>query len=267
MPRQKGQTNSKRFERSVKQIVRKELDEELEDKNAIVSYQDTFIKAPIPSGAVFNNQGNFFRLLAPIEQSTQGEAGRKYNSRIGNEITLKHLDLNGYLSYSYATTGATSNYQNAKLAVRVMIVRAKKYNQYDIALDEMPTDMLLTTASNTSGNVGSFTGLPLDSFSAINRDAFAVRYDRVHYLNAPTITYGTTSTDTVAVPSSNKIFKHRLTFGKNGLKLNYSNTNATEPENFPYFMVIGYSSMSGSSAPGNSLVRMSLFSKAVYQDA
>lgn len=260
-------SNTKRFEQSVKALIRDELDQELEDKLAITDYEDTFIKAAIPSGQVFNNQGSFYRLLAPIEQSTTAEAGRKYNTRIGNEISLKHLDLNGYLSYAYNQVGASSAPQNVKLAVRVMIVRAKKYGQYAVALDDMPTDVLLQTSSDAAGNVGAFTGAPLDSFSAINRDAFAVRYDKTFYLNAPTITYGVTSTDTTQIPSALKMFKHKINFGKNGLKLTYSNTAATEPENFPYFMVIGYSSMSAGSVPGDSLVRMSMFSKATYQDA
>lgn len=266
MPRTKGQSNSKRFERSVKQIVRKELDEELEDKLAIVSYEDKGLTANIPSGLVFNDQGSFYRLLAPVEQSTTAEAGRKYNTRIGNTINLKHIDLNGYLSYAYDSVG-TNAPQNNKLAVRVMIVRAKKYGQYDIALDDMPTDVLLQTASNASGNVGGYAGDPLDSFASINRDAFAVRYDKVFYLNAPVITYGATSTNTTTIPSALKMFKHRLTFGKNGLKLTYSNTDASEPENFPYFMIVGYSSMTTNAIPGDSLVRMSMFSKATYQDA
>ena len=253
-------------EAQVKALIRDELDQELEDKHAIVSYEDKGLNAAIPSGLVFNDQGNFYRLLAPIEQSQTGEAGRKYNTRIGNEINLKRLDIKSYLSYAYPTTGATANYQNAKLAVRVMIVRAKNFGQYDKALDDMPTDLLLQTSSAAAGHVGAYTGSPLDSFSAINRDAFAVRYDRVHYLNAPTITYGATSADIVAVPSKSVLWEHSIKFGKNGLKLHYSNTGATEPD-FPYFMIIGYSSMSGGSVPGNGLVRMSMFSRATYQDA
>lgn len=257
---------SKRFEKNVKDIVRKELDEEIEDKLAIISYEDKGLTAAVPSGQVFNNQGTFYRILAPVAQSTTAEAGRKYNTRIGNEIRLKHIDLNGYLNYAYDSVG-TSSPQNSKLAVRVMIVKAKKYGQYDIALDDMPTDVLLQTSSDAAGNVGPYTGTPLDSFSSINRDAFSVRYDKVHYLNAPVITYGATSTNTTPIPSGLKMFKHRLSFGKNGLKLTYSNTGSTEPENFPYFCIFSYSSMVTNVIPGDSLVRMSMFSKATFQDA
>lgn len=257
---------SKTFEKEVKKIVRNEIDDDLEDKCAIVSYEDKSLTASIPSGLVFNDQGSFYRLLAPVSQSTTSEAGRKYNTRIGNEITLKHIDLHGYLNYAYDSVG-TSAPQNAKLAVRVMIVKAKKYGQYDVALDAMPTDVLLQTSSNASGNVGGYAGNPLDSFATINRDAFSVRYDKVHYLNAPTITYGTTSTNTTTNPSALKMFRHRMNFGKNGLKLTYSNTDASEPENFPYFMIVGYSSMVTNVIPGDGLVRFSMFSKASFQDA
>lgn len=253
-------------EAQVKALIRDELDQELEDKHAIVSYQDKGLNAGIPSGLVFNDQGNFYRLLAPIEQSQTGEAGRKYNTRIGNEINLKRLDISSYLSYTYPTIGATSNLQNQKLAVRIMIVRAKNFGQYDKALDDMPTNLLLQTSSAAAGHVGSYDGEPLDSFSSINRDAFAVRYDKVHYLNAPTITFGATSTDTSSVPSKSVMWQHSIKFGKNGLKLKYANTTATEPD-FPYFMIIGYSSMSAGTIPSNGLVRMSMFSRATYQDA
>lgn len=259
------QNNSKRFEKSVKALIRDELDQELEDKHAIVSYEDKGLNAGIPSGLVFNDQGNFYRLLAPIEQSQTGEAGRKYNTRIGNEINLKRLDLSSYLSYAYPTSG-TANYQNAKLAVRIMIVRAKNFGQYEKALDDMPTNLLLQTSSVAAGHVGPYDGSPLDSFSSINRDAFAVRYDKVHYLNAPVVTFGATSTNTSSIPSKSVLWQHSIKFGNNGLKLKYANTTATEPD-FPYFMIVGYSSMSGATIPGNGLVRMTMFSRATYQDA
>lgn len=255
---------AKRTEKAVKALIRKELSHELEEKTAVQDYENQIINAAIPSGLVFNSQGNFYQLLPPIAQSTIGEAGKKYNQRISNEIILKSLRVKGYLSYNYPTAAATINYQNAKLAVRVMIVKAKDYNEANLAFDDMPTDRLL--CSDSGVNTRAFNGDALSSFSKINRDAFTVKYDRVFYLSAPTITYGGTSTDTTAIPSANKLWSHTMRFGKRGLKLKFQNTNDEVP-NFPYWLMVGYSSCSGSSIPGNGLVRMSVQCLGKYTDA
>ncbi len=95
-----GAKNTKRFEKSVKDIVRKELTEELEQKVAVVDYGNVLLKRSIPSGVVTNGAGNFFKLMPQIQQSTTGLAGAKYNERIGYQLTLKEIDVHGYLSYN-----------------------------------------------------------------------------------------------------------------------------------------------------------------------
>ncbi len=267
MPPKKG--NSKRFVKSVKEIVQNELKEEIEEKHAITEYESIFMKSAIPAGVVFNGQGNFFKILPEIDQSVTGEAGRAYNTRIGNEINLKSIDLNGYLSYANSNT-AQSDFENAKLAVRVMILRAKAINDQELLFDEMPTDTILRfgNQSATAGNgATNFSGFPLDSFREINRDTFTVRYDKVFYLDAPVILPGSSQPDVTVVPSRSRMFKHKMTFGNKGLKLKYSVQADNNPNNFPYFMVVGYSSMSSTGKPSDQLVRMTLSSVGTYTDA
>ena len=257
------------FDQSVKEIVRKELKDEIEEKHAITEYESIFLKSAIPAGVVLNAQGNFFKILPEIDQSVVGEAGRSYNTRIGNEIKLKSIDLNCSLSYANSNA-AQSDYENAKLAVRVMILRSKAINDQELLFDEMPTDTLLRFGSQsaTSGNgATNFTGFPLDSFRDINRDTFSVRYDKVFYLYAPVILPGSTQPDITVVPSRSRMFKHRLTFGEKGLKLKYSVQADNNPNNFPYFMVVGYTSMSSTGKPSDNLVRMTLSSVGTYTDA
>ncbi len=274
MPRPKGSKNSKRFEKSVKSIVLKELEQELEEKHAIAEYQNVAINRNIPSGVVVNadnagTTGNFYKILPEIEQSATGEAGRAYNTRIGNEITLKDIDLHGYLTHVDDATNDIS-YPNAKLAVRVMILRAKEINDGEVLFNNMPTDTLLRfgtfDATGTSGPA-SFGGFVLDPWRDINRDTFSVRYDRVFQVNAPTLIGGTTSTTAGVIPSTTKVFRHKLTFGKRGLKLKYSASTDLEPNNFPYFLCVGYSSTTGSSAPENGKVKMSISCIGTYTDA
>ena len=140
----------------------------------------------------------------------------KNHERIGNEIILKSLRVKGFLSYNYATTGATSNYQNAKLAVRVMIVKAKDYNEANLAFDNMPTDTLLRFGNwDATGNAGpsNFGGFVLDPFRDINRDTFSVRFDETYQIEAPVLIGGTTSTTAGVIPATTKVFRHKLKFG------------------------------------------------------
>ncbi len=261
--------NSKRFEKSVKEIVRKEINDEVEEKNAITQYNNVIMNAAIPSGVVLNGQGNFFKLIPEIFQSTTGGAGSAYNERIGNEICLKEIDIHGFLNSRQDIVNLVSNPENVKLAVRVMILRAKEINDQEVLFDNMPTDTLIRFGEQSTGFGGptSYQGLPLDSFRDINRDTFAVKYDKVHYMNGPTLFPGTTSPDVSQIPSALKLFRHKLKFGKKGLKLKYSASTDTQPNNFPYFMVIGYSSMSSNATPSNNLVATTLNISSRYTDA
>ena len=268
MPRKSAQKNSKKFEKNVKDIVRKELSEELELKHAITEYSNVPLLPAIPSGVVLNGQGNFFKLMPEIFQSTPGGAGSAYNERIGNEINLKELEINGFINFGPAAiTGV--EYRNAKLACRVMILRAKEVNDQQLLFDNMPTDALIRFGEQSTGNGGpvAYAGLPLDSFREINRDTFTVKYDKVHYLNAPATISGATSVTTSNVPSGLKMIKHKLTFGKNGIKLKYSGSLDTQANNFPYFMVIGYSSLSQNALPGNNLLQATFQMRSTYTDS
>ena len=267
MPRKRApRKNTKRFEKNVKEIVQKELAEEIEEKIAIVEYPNQIPQRAIPSGNVAGST-NFYKLLPSINQSTTGDAGAKYNMRVGNEIRLKSIDIDGFLNYRYPEVDVAFGYQDAKIAVRIMIVRAKQFNDTSKAFADMPTDVLIRNSSALSANVGPYGGFTMDSFRDINRDAFAVRYDKVHYLNAPVEVSGTSSPALSFIPSGLKLFKHRLTFGNKGLKLTFSNQTDTEAENFPYFLIVGYSSMVNASVPSNNLVDLSLTCLAKYTDA
>ena len=273
---------SKRFEKNVKEIVRMELADEIEEKFAITEYADVLIKREIPSGAVSNGAGNFFKILPEIGQSGSGAAGRAYNTRIGNKIKLKSINLLGSLGHAQSATDEI-NYQDAKLAVRVMILRAKSQNDVEVLFQQMPTDELIRFGSQDlvespadSGNyvpnagTGSFGGYTLDAFRSLNREAFSVRYDKIHYVNAPVIVPGNNLQGDSAfgvIPSSQKIFQKELTFGKKGLELTFENQDDFNPNNFGYFCLVSYSSMSSPTRPNNNLVRMTMSCVARYTDA
>ena len=257
------------FDQRVKTIVMEELQDELEEKYAITDYSSD-LNAVIPAGIVPNGGGNFFKILPNISQSTTGGAGKAYSERVGNEIRLKEIDITGFLTYKPDAV-LPVDYKNGKLAVRVMILKAKEFNSAKEAFNAMPTFDLLRFGlqSGTSGT-DNYDAFPLSSFRDINRDAFSVRYDNVVYLTAPVQVPGNNLQGDSAfglVPSSAKIFRKKLTFGKKGLKLNYTNTNDIEANNFPYFMVVGYSSMTMNAAPDNDIVNLTMSCVGKYTDA
>jgi hypothetical protein len=197
-------------------------------------------------------------------------AGQAYSERLGNEITLKEIDIHGFLSNKFDGV-APVDYKNGKLAVRVMILRAKEFNSAKEAFLSMPTfDLLRFGTQNGTSGTDDYDGFPLASFRDINRDTFAVRYDKIHYLNAPVQVPGTNLAGDSAyglIPSSAKLFRKKITFGERGLKLTYTNTNDVEANNFPYFMVVGYSSMSVNAKPDDNLVNLTMSCVGKYTDA
>lgn len=239
----------------VKEIVRKAIANETEMKYAIAQYNNVDLKAEIPYDAVINGGGNFFKLMPNVAQSTTGGAGSAYNERVGNEIMLKEIDIRGFLNYKAANVVGTA-YKNAKIACRVMILRCKEATDPILLFNNMPTDKLIRFGDNTTGAGGptSYDGFPLDSFRDLNTDLFSVNYDKVHYLNAPATLAGSSSVTTSNVPSGMKMIDHKIKFGKNGLKLCYSLSTDEQANNFPYFMVIGYSSLTQPLVPDDDII-------------
>ena len=151
-----------------------------------------------------------------------------------------------------------------------MILRARQFGDVEQAFDNMPTDQLIKFGTVTGGGDSTkFDGFPLASFRDINRNVFAVRYDKVHYIDAPVVTPGASANggvDIGLIPSRIKMFREKLTFGKTGLKLTYGD-NDNEPTQFPYFMCVGVSSLSGSTAPTDDKVHLTMSCVGKYTDA
>ena len=85
----KGKTKRQmNFTKKVQDIVREELDEEIEDKHALIGGDTRILNSPsIPAGNVSANP-NFIRLFPEINQ---GDG--QYNNRCGNEIRLKQSTI------------------------------------------------------------------------------------------------------------------------------------------------------------------------------
>ena len=251
---------SRRFEKNVKAIVRDELKEELEEKVAVIGFANEQVDTPgIPSGNV-SSSSNFAPLFPLITQGTG-----KYNERLGNEIRLKHLDLEMLLAYVTQSEGG--NYIDQAVGMRVMILRQKDDNDYQAFKDDAQTDKLLQNGSIVTPGPSNFSGTTINLLQNINRDQFSVRYDKVHYMERPRVFNSGAGQLAFNTPTRPVFVKKRLTFGKKGLKLTFGNDDATSPTNFPYLLVVGYASSVDSNTPSNNLVEYSYSARAVYTDA
>jgi hypothetical protein len=251
---------SKATAKMVKKIVREELSEELEEKVGVIGFANEPIDtSAIPSGNV-GSSSNFAPLFPLIEHG-----GGKYNKRIGNEIRLKHIDLEMLLSY-ISSVSDTGGYTDTSVGVRVMILRQKDDNDYQAFKDDAQTDKLLQTSGVTAGP-SNFSGSTINLLQQINRDQFSVRYDKVHYLDRARRFNDDGTQLQFNRPPRPTFIKKRLTFGKRGLKLTFGNDASTSPTNFPYLLVVGVASTIDSTAPSNNLIEYSYSARAVYTDA
>lgn len=257
-------TKSKRFEKSVKAIVREELKEELEEKVAVMGFNDVDIATPsIPNGNVAASS-NVVKLFPAITQGTG-----QYNERVGNEIRLKHLDLKMLINYGLADLSTSLN-ENAALGIRVMILRQKDQNSALGAVEDFQGNKLLENGlTPATAGPAQFTGQTFNLVQKINREQFSVRYDKVHYIEAAyrQSSGGATTVSQSFFPPRTKIVSKRLTFGERGLKLTYGDGASQEPTNFPYLLVIGYASTVSSAVPSNAILRYSYTANAAYTDA
>jgi len=255
-------------ERTVKNLIREEIQDELEEKTALIGGSNTAVQSPsIPSGNVTANS-NFPRIFPLI---TQGVG--QYNFRIGNEIRLKHLDIKMLLQY--VRPFDELDYTDTTVGVRVMILRQKDSNSDVDTVGNFQGDKLLENGNIVVPGPSDFNGRTINLVQKINRDQFSVRYDKTFYLDKPlqiptsTAVPPQTSGATIVYnkPPRPVVMNHRLKFGKKGLSLTFGNATSDTPTNFPYVMVIGYASTISTSAPSNGLVQYSYTANADYTDA
>ena len=177
MPRGSSK-GSKSFQKKVKEIVRDELKDELEEKTALIGLEASSINANIPSGDV-TAVPNFVRLFPNI---LQANSAKQYNGRSGNEIRLKSLNLKMLLQW---VNPATSDTNESSLGVRVMILKQKDQMSHLGAISDFQGTKLIENGLITVPGPAPFNGTTINLMQKINREQFAVRYDKVIYMNRP----------------------------------------------------------------------------------
>jgi len=249
----------KAFTKKVKDIVRDEITAETENKVAVIGSTDTTLDtAAIPNGDV-SASSNFVKIMPLI---SQGDG--QYNKRIGNEIRLKSLNIKMLLNVALSNA-SVNTIENAGVGVRVMILRQKDQNSQLGFIEDFQGNKLLENGSITTPGPASFTGDTWNLVQKINREQFAVRYDKVFYMDSP-FKQGTGG-NAVQFPTKTKVVNHTLRFGKRGLKLTFGDGASENPTQFPYVVVLGVASTTGQGIPSHNLIRYSYSATANYTDA
>lgn len=253
---------SKALEKKVRSIVKDEQQEELEDKVAVIGFNQTNIDtAAIPSGDV-SASSNFIKLLPNIPQGNG-----QYNNRIGNEIRLKEIDIKMLLQYREGDSTSSTNYIDQTVGVRVMILRQKDNNDQVGFVEDAQTSKLLENGSIITPGPSNFSGSTINLVQKINREQFSVRYDKVFYLDRSRRFNDGSGALQFNRPPRPVVMSHKLKFGKQGLKLTFGNAASENPTNFPYVMVVGYASTESSTVPSNNLLTYTYTANSVYTDA
>ena len=137
----KPKTKQAQTEKKMKEVAQTVYNKNIENKQAIFDLVERLPYAPVLTGDVANAvipaqrpngvNSNYYQLLPNISQSVSGQAGRKYNVRIGNEVSLQSIHLKGFLEYnlSYAEDILPAN---KKLLVRVMVLSQKRAGNYSL---------------------------------------------------------------------------------------------------------------------------------------
>lgn len=187
-----------------------------------------------PNTLTFNQYisatGDCLRLIPSISQSTIG------SGRVGDSINLCSLNVRGVItlgSLDYATEA------NCRIGVRVMVLRAKRYADWNIASSNFATDSYKLLEGNTQ-----FTGYLYDFTTPINRDFFSVIKDKRFYLSR---SHSNSGTIDYMLDKSYAAFNWNLKYHKRKLRYHDSTNGATDPVNYPYFMCIAYTKLNGDS--------------------
>lgn len=249
------------FAKKVKAIVHEELQEELEEKHGLIGESNTRITtATIPFGNVAGFT-NFIDIFPPI---TQGDG--QYNQRVGNEIRLKHIDITMLLQYAAGDDfPAPVDYQDASIGVRVMLLRQKDANSFANAKENLQGNKLLE--NGPAGGPSSYNALTFNNLQKINREQFAVRLDKTFYIDRNVGYNASAGQLAFNRPPRPVVMKHRLSFGKQGLKLTFGDALSTNPTNLPYFLLVGYASTIDNIAPNDGIIQYSYSANSQYTDA
>lgn len=206
---------TKNLTNAVKRIVNKQTETKIA----------TFYSNVTAFNQQVNSSGDCLRLIPQISNGTgQG-------TRIGAEIKAKRLHIRGVMTMTLGQTSAA----NLRFGVRMMIFRCKRFSDWQ----QTQTDFASSFGRLLEGSVNGLNG-DLSNWNAPpNRDYFSVIKDKRFVF-----TMGQSAT-TNEVFNSVKHYSFTIPYSKKLLKYD-ENYSTTDPVNYAYVMVLGYTKLDGS---------------------
>lgn len=233
---------AKSFAQRVKAVIAKDV----ETKTVV------FNNTPTAFNQQISATGDCLRLMPAIANGTAE------NQKIGNVIKLQSLNIRGVLTFTLAQASAA----NTRIGVRMMVLRAKRYGDWNAAAVDFGTNytkLLEGTNLGFQGTVAQFNTPP-------NHDYFSVVMDKRFYMSQ---SLTSTAGNTAETWNSTKFVNFKVPYCKNRKVIYDQDFSLDEPTNFPYFIVLGYSKLDGSAAdlPGTSYLTFQYSATAKYEDA
>lgn len=204
---------------SMVSLIKKVIDSQTETKTA------TFYSNVTAFNQQVNSSGDCLRLIPQVP------VGTGQGARVGNEIKAKRLHIRGVLT---VTLGQTS-VANLRLGVRMMIFRCKRFEDWQ----QTQTDFATSYTRLLEGSVNGLNGDLANWNAPPNRDYFSVVKDKRFVL---TMGQGATTNE---VFNAVRHYSFSIPYSKKTIKYD-ENYSSTDPVNYAYVMVLGYTKLDGS---------------------
>lgn len=238
------------FEKRVQKVISKNI----ETKTVVHQSNVTAYNAAL------NATGDCLRIIPPIANNFTGSA------LIGNEVRMQSLNIRGTLTFQLGQT--TSN--KTRIGVRLTILRAKRFDDWNAAATDFGTGgfaRLLDVPPTilTGQNLGTLTQFN----TPINKDYFSVVSDKRYYMSQSLQSVGTSVASTVY---TTKFVNMKIPYSRRKVQFDQNFNNAGEAVNYPYFMLINWAMLDGSSdatppGSGDTSLTFQYVTTMKYEDA
>lgn len=237
-------TRAKSFAARVKAVIAKDV----ETKVAVFNSNVTAFNQQI------NATGDCMRLMPAIANGTAE------NQKLGNVIKLQSLNIRGVLTFQLGQTTA----DNTRIGVRLMVLRPKRYGDWNAGATDFATNYTRLLEGTNTG----FQGTLAQFNTPVNHDYFSVVMDKRFYMSQ-SVTPGGATPGQPQVSETTKFVNFSVPYTKNKKVIYDQDYSLDEPINFPYFMVVGYTKLSGAAADavGTTYLTFQYNATAKYEDA
>lgn len=231
---------SKSFVKKVQKIIHKDVE----------TKKQVYLSSATAFNQQIQTQADCLRIMPSIPQ------GSANSNRIANEITIQEMRIRGCLTFALNQTAIALT----RIGVRMMIVRAKRFNDWIAAATDFATSngRLLETQGSFDGSVQCFN-------APVNEDYYSVIVDKKFYFSQSQTAGGPTT----EVWNSTKLFDFKLPYHRNRKLIYDDNYLSGDATNYPYFILIGYVKLDGTAADASTVSNLTLqyTSTVKYEDA